>query len=79
MWARGRVMRASTRPPTPMSVITPASDSNATSELAVLPTACIAPVPTVVKTPILKQKARRKGSASPSDSVPARAVGPSPT
>ena len=73
---RGRVSRAISSPPIATSVIGPISDSNTISQLAVVPTAYIAPVPVVVNTPTLNANACRKGSLRPIPPVPCRAVGP---
>ena len=75
--ARGRVRRAMISPAATNAIIGPSSDSATTSTWAVLPTACMLPVPDVVKTPTLNTNARRNGSSSPSASVPAIACGPS--
>ena len=45
---RGRVSRAMSRPPTTTSMNGPMNDSKMTSQFAVSPTGCIAPLPVVV-------------------------------
>jgi hypothetical protein len=49
-----------------------------TSQFAAVPTATIGPVPVVVKTPMLKERARRNGSSMPSAAAPLSAPSPRP-
>ena len=77
MRMRGRVSRAMSSPNAMTSVIGPRNDSRFASQFAVEPYACISPVPVVVKTPMLKVNARRKGSVIPIASVPRSAPSPS--